>query len=56
MDSDSDQLATRRDFEQLGARIATKKDLERFRADLYRALRIHGAGIVAILPILEFLP
>ena len=56
MDSDGERLATRRDFERLEARIATKKDLERFRADLYRALRIHGAGRVAILPILEFLP
>ena len=56
MDSDGEQIATTRDFERLEARIATKKDPERFRVDLYRALQIHGAGIVAILPTLEFLP
>ena len=55
MDSDGEQLAARRDFERLEARIATKKDLERFKVDLYRALWIHGAGILAILSTLEFL-
>ena len=56
VESSSEQLATRRDFERLEARIATKKDLERFKADIYRALWIHGASIVAILTALEFLP
>ena len=39
---------------------ATKADLEAaiaaLRADLYRALRIQGGAIVAILPALRFLP
>ena len=67
MDSDGEQLATRRDFERLEAamksdfqrleaRIATKSDLERLKAAFYRALWIHGGCIVAILAALEFLP
>ena len=51
-----EQLATRSDFRRLEARVLTKKDLERFKADLYRALWIHGASIVAIVTALEFLP
>ena len=37
---------------RLEAKIATMPD----RAELYRALWIHGSGIVAILAALEFLP
>ena len=36
--------------------IATKADLDALRADLYRALWIQGAGIIAILAALRFLP
>ena len=60
-----EQLATRDDIKRLEAEIATKFHLERLeasiaalpdRAELYRALWIQGAGIVAILATLEFLP
>ena len=36
--------------------LATKADLAELRADLYRALRIQGGAIVAILTALRFLP
>ena len=43
-----------------GAELATKADLDalraELRADLYRALWIQGAGIIAILTALRFLP
>ena len=39
-----------------GAALATKADLDALRADLYRALWIQGAGIIAILTALRFLP
>ena len=46
------EAATKADFKRLEAQIATKAD----RAELYRALWIQGAGIVAILAALKFLP
>ena len=59
------RAATKDDIERLEANIATKFHIERLeariaalpdRADLYRALWIQGAGIVALLTALEFLP
>ena len=44
--------ATKDDVARLEAQIATKAD----RGEIYRALWVQGAGIVAILAALEFLP
>ena len=44
------------DFGRFEATAATKADLANLRADMYRALWIQGAGIVAIVTALEFLP
>lgn len=52
---DGGQLATGSDVEGLEFRLLTKVDLERFKNDFYRALRIHGGSIVAVLVALEFL-
>ena len=45
---------------EAGTELATKTDLDalraELRADLYRALWIQGAGIIAILTALRFLP
>ena len=43
------EAATREEFAGLDAKFATK-------AELYRALWIHGGGIVAIMAALKFLP
>lgn len=48
------ESATRADIERLEA--STKADLANLRADMYRALWIQGAGIVAIVTALELLP
>ena len=50
------EAATRDNFARLEAQAATKNDLERLRAELYRALWIQGAGIIAIVAALKFLP
>ncbi len=59
------RTASKEDVARLEARTATKNDIERLeariaalpdRTELYRALWIQGAGIVAILATLEFLP
>ena len=48
--------ASKEDLARLEAQSATKNDLERLRAELYRALWIQGAGIIAIVAALKFLP
>ena len=50
------EAATRADIARIEANAATKTDLADLRADMYRALWIQGAGIVAIVTALEFLP
>ena len=59
------RVATKNDIERREAEITTKFHIERLeariaalpdRTELYRALWIQGAGIVAILATLEFLP
>ena len=47
--------ADKADIERLDAQMATKTDLANIRADVYRALWIQGAGIVAIVSALQFL-
>ena len=48
------QSTMQANFERFQA--VTKADLANLRADMYRALWIQGAGIVAIVTALEFLP
>ena len=50
------EATTKADIERIEATAATKADLANLRADMYRALWIQGAGIVAIVTALEFLP
>lgn len=53
-DIEQHEASTKADFGRFGA--ATKVDLANLRADMYRALWIQGAGIVAIVTALELLP